>query len=129
MNNTWFYTETRFKAEQFKKATGNCYKVVSVNDYADKKGKLGEGLRLRLLILKDSADYGVNKATGKKNDNNVDENFDVTILSRDVVPTKGDYVSLGEFNDENSFVIKFDLILRFNSCQIVKTPATAKKGA
>lgn len=128
MNNTWFYTETRFKSDEFKKATGNCFKVVSVNDYEDKKGKLGEGLRLRLLILQDKADYGVNRKTGKKCDNNVDENFDVTILSRDVVPKKGDYVSLGEYNHENSFIINFDLILRFNSCQIIKNPASARKG-
>lgn len=119
MQNLWFYTQNTFKAEEFLKATGNTFKVVNVAEYTDKKGKLGEGLKLRLLILKDEAEYGLDK-DGNERQNNVDENFDVYVLSREVVPVKGDYVALEDFNSANSFVIGFDAVLRFNSCKIVK---------
>jgi hypothetical protein len=116
MKNTWKFTQTLFDAQTFLANTGNHYRVVAQQPYLDRKGTAGcKGTVLTLTILEDSTDYGADKETGVKRDNNQFENFDVTILNgqihQDLV--KGDFISLEGYDQENSYVVGFDLILRF----------------
>lgn len=110
--NTHALTRTVILIEKFLKGTGNKYKVVSARPYSDKKGVLPDGYALTLKVLADTIDYGIDK-DGSVRENNEDQNFDVTVLARHTPVKKGDYVSLKDFDDEHSFAIGFDLILRF----------------
>ncbi|MCR6098306.1 hypothetical protein HXA31_17105 [Salipaludibacillus agaradhaerens] len=119
LNNAWVFTETKFKAEEFLKNTGNIYKFVSQRPYVSKKDPSEKGVTLRLLITKDNTDYGSDKKTGLKRDSNTLNNFDVTILNgkEHINVQKGEYVRLIDFIHEKSFVIGFDLILRFRDVE------------
>lgn len=105
--------------------TGNTYKVVSVRPYSDKKGVLPDGYVLTLKVLSDKIDYGHDK-DGIPRENNVDQNFDVTILAKHTPLKKGDYVALKDFDEEHSYAIGFDLILRFRDYK--KIPTNEVKG-
>lgn len=117
--NAWVFTETKFKADEFLKNTHNTYKVVSQRPYVSKKNPDEKGISLTLLIVQDDTDYGVDKKTGLKRDNNTLNTFDVTVLNgKDRIDAqKGDFVSLISFDQERSFVIGFDLILRFKDVE------------
>ena len=67
-----------------------------------------------LLIMYDDMDYGVDKK-GNKRDNNVLNTFEVTILNgqTELPFKKGDKVSLVGYIPEKSYVIGFDVLLRF----------------
>ena len=119
--NAWVFTETKFKSEEFLKNTHNTYRLVSQRPYANKKNPEEKGVMLTLAIAKDDTDYGNDKKTGHKRDNNVLNTFDVTILNgKDRIDVqKGDYVRLIDFDQEKSFVIGFDLILRFKNVEKV----------
>ena len=114
IQNLWVYTQTQFDAEKFLKVTGNSYQFVSAKPYQSKKNPEDKGTTLTLLITHDSMDYGVDK-NGRKRDNNVLNTFDVAILNgKSEVPfKKGDKVSLVGFIPEKSYVIGFDVLLRF----------------
>ena len=99
--NGWFYSKTLFDWDKFAKATQNQYRVVSARPYADKKGKLPDGVTLTLTIMRDNADYGVDK-NGQKRDNNVYQNFDATVLNRRHNVKKGDIVQLLDYDAEHS---------------------------
>lgn len=115
IQNSWVFIQTSFNDKKFSEATGNSYQFVSAKPYQSKKNPEDKGLILTLLITHDSMDYGVDKKTGRKRDNNVLNTFDVTILNgKSEVPfKKGDKVSLVGFIPEKSYVIGFDLLLRF----------------
>lgn len=117
--NAWVFTETKFKAEEFLKNTGNMYRLVSQRPYVSKKDPTEKGVTLRLLITKDDTDYGSDKKTGLKRDSNTLNNFDVTILNgkEHINVQKGDYVRLIDFLHEKSFVIGFDMVLRFRDVE------------
>ncbi|MFK3988368.1 hypothetical protein [Exiguobacterium mexicanum] len=117
--NAWVFTETQFKADDFLTQTHNTYKLVSQRPYVSKKDPDEKGISLTLLIVKDDTDYGVDKKTGLKRDNNTLNTFDVTVLNgKDRIDAqKGDFVSLIGFDQEKSFVIGFDLILRFKDVE------------
>ena len=112
--NSWFYTKTLFDAGLFLKMTGNEFLFVSQKPYQSKKNPEDKGSTLTLSIMRDSADYGVDK-NGNKRDNNVLNTFEVTILNgqTEVPFKKGDKVSLIDFMPEKSYVIGFDMLLRF----------------
>ena len=114
ITNSWKYTRTSFDADSFLKATGNLFQFVSQKPYQSKKNPEDRGVTATLLITHDDMDYGVDKA-GRKRDNNVLKTFEVTILNgQTVLPfKKGEKVSLGKFIPEKSFVINFDVLLRF----------------
>lgn len=114
LQNAWKYSETRFNAENFLKMTRNIYQFVGQKSFASKKHPEDKGVTVTLLILHDDMDYGVDK-NGNKRDNNVLNTFDVTILNgQDTVPfRKGDKVSLGGFIADKSYVIGYDVLLRF----------------
>lgn len=115
IQNIWKFTSTQFDSETFLKATRNTFQFVSAKSYQSKKNPEDSGFTVTLLIMYDDMDYGADKKTGRKRDNNVLNTFDVTILSgKSEVPfKKGDKVSLVGFMPEKSFVIGFDLLLRF----------------
>lgn len=117
--NAWVFTETKFKAEDFLANTHNMYRLVSQRPYVSKKEPDVKGITLTLLIAKDDTDYGNDKKTGLKRDNNTLNTFDVTILNgKDHINVqKGDYVRLIDFIQEKSFIIGFDLILRFKDVE------------
>lgn len=112
--NTHEFTETVIRADKLLECTGNEYKVVSARPYTDKKGVLPDGYILTLKILHDTLDYGFDKE-GKRRENNVEQNFDVTVLAKHTPLQKGDYIALKDFDEEHSFAIGFDLILRFKN--------------
>lgn len=116
MKNTFRFTKTIFMYELFALVTGNEYRVVSQAPYLDKKGTCGcQGTTLTLMILHDSMDYGVDKNTGAKRDNNIFETFDVTILNGQthLDLQKGDLIALKDYDPDHSYVMNFDLILRY----------------
>lgn len=115
--NTWKFTNTIIDWDLMKKGMGNEFKVVSVRDYTDKKGVLNSGYTLTLLVLEDCIDYGFDKE-GNIRENNQYQTFQVTVLNRDVKPKKGDIIELLNFDSNNSFVIGFDLLLRFSNIRI-----------
>lgn len=116
IQNSWVYTHTEFDAEKFLRATRNLFQLVSQRPFVSKKNPDEKGVLVTLLITHDDTDYGVDK-NGNKRDNNVLNTFDVTILNGESsIPfRKGEKVSLGNYLPEKSYVIGFDLILRFNS--------------
>lgn len=114
IQNSWKYTQTTFKIEDFLKATRNEFQFVSQKPYQSKKNPENVGTNVTLLITHDDMDYGVDK-NGRKRENNVLNTFDVTILNgQTTLPfKKGEKVSLGKFIPEKSYVIGFDVLLRF----------------
>lgn len=119
ISNAWVFTETNFKADEFLKNTGNMYRMVSQRPYISKKDPDEKGVTLTLSITKDETEYGVDKKTGMKRDNNILNTFDVTVLNgKDRIDiNKGEYLRLTDFINEKSFVIGFDLILRFKDVE------------
>lgn len=124
--NTFLFTKTIIDWETFSKAIHNQYRVVSARPYTDKKGVLPEGYTLTLMVLKDDYNYGKDK-NGIERENNLYQNFDVTVLNRNSSVKKGDMVRLKDFDAEHSFVIGFDLLLRFRDYEVI--PAQAKGNA
>lgn len=114
LTNIFVFIRTVILSDVFLKGTGNRYKVVSVRPYSDKKGVLPDGYVLTLKVLTDNIDYGHDK-DGIPRENNLDQNFDVTVLSKHTPLKKGDYVALKDFDEEHSYAIGFDLILRFKN--------------
>ena len=126
--NAFMFTNTVIDADKFLNATHNRYLVVSVRPYVDKKGVLPEGFNLTLQVLKDDMDYGIDK-DGKVRENNLYQNFDVTVLSRQVEPKKGDMIKLSGFDSENSYVIGFDLLMRFRNIEVIPSPNKVEQRA
>ena len=121
IQNSWVYTQTQLDVKKFLEAMGNEFQFVSQKPYQSKKNPDDKGVTLTLLIIHDSMDYGVDKS-GRKRDNNVWNTFDVTILNgQSEVPfKKGEKVSLVGFIPEKSYVIGFDLLLRFRDVKKVE---------
>lgn len=119
--NAWVFTETHFKAEEFLRNTHNLYRLVSQRPYTSKKDPNESGVTLTLLITQDETEYGIDKKSGLERDNNVLNTFDVTVLNNKISidVQKGEYVKLIGFIPEKSFVIEFDLILRFEDVEKV----------
>jgi len=119
--NAWVFTETNFRSEEFLNNTGNIFRLVSQRPYVSKKNPDEKGVTLNLQITKDDTDYGVDKKTGIKRDNNILNTFEVTILNgkEHLEIQKGEYLRLVDYIPEKSFVIRFDLILRFKDVEKV----------
>ncbi|EGP5036521.1 hypothetical protein E3429_001094 [Enterococcus faecium] len=119
--NSWVFQETKFKADEFLENTGNIYRLVSQRSYVSKKDPNEKGVTLNLQITKDDTDYGVDKKTGFKRDNNVLNAFEVTVLNGQerLEIQKGEYLRLIDYIPEKSFIIGFDLILRFKDAEKV----------
>lgn len=118
--------KTKIDIEPFLMVTRNTYKVVSARLYSDKKGKLPEGYNLILQIIYDDNDYGLDK-NGEPIENNLFQNFDATILTRKHQIKKGDTIRLIDFDDEHSYLINYNLILRFRDCEVINQQAQVKQ--
>lgn len=125
--NTFMFTRTVIDWPKLEQATGNKYRVVTSRPYRDKKGILPDGTTMTLTVLADNMDYGVNKE-GKPRDNNLYQNFEVTVF-KTVEVEKGDMVKLLDFDADHSYAIGFDLLLRFKDCQVLPTTAKVKGDA
>ncbi|WP_281512697.1 hypothetical protein [Mammaliicoccus vitulinus] len=121
LNHSWAFTETQFNSTKFLENTGNIYRLVSQKPYTSKKNPDDVGVTLTLQITKDSTDYGADKKTGIKRDNNTLNSFDVLILNKKdrIEISKGEHLKLIGFIPEKSFVIGFDIILRFEDVEKV----------
>ena len=126
--NTWNFTKTIIDWETIEKATHNQYRVVSVRPYVDKKGLLPEGYTLCLMILKDDYSYGEDK-NGQPRESNLYCTFDVTVLNRKTALRKGDLVRLLDFDEEHSFAIGFDLLLRFKDYEVIQNQGSKGSNA
>lgn len=116
--NSWNFIKTSFDFDKFARATHNQYRVVSERSYKDKKGKLPDGVTLTLQVVKDDFDYGMDKQ-GNPRENNLFQNFDVTVLNDSLKVKKGDMVQLLDFDEDNSYVIGFDMVLRFKNAKLL----------
>lgn len=124
--NSWNFTKTVFEWDKFAEATHNQYRVVSSRPYKDKKGILPDGIALTLQVTQDDFNYGADK-DGNPRENNLFQNFDVTVLNNKIDVKKGDVIQLLDFDAVHSFVINFDLILRFKDAKVLK-PASPAQG-
>ena len=121
LTNIWFFIKTIIDWAAIEAATRNQYRIVGIRPYSDKKGKLPDGFSMTLQVMYDDFDYGIDK-NGNPRENNVFQNFDVTVLSRQGLEKakKGDIIQLFDFDSENSYAINFDMILRFKSAKILQ---------
>lgn len=117
--NTFLFTKTVIDWDKIAKATHNQYKMVLARPYEDKKGILPDGFVFTLSVLIDDFDYGVDKNNVPR-ENNLYQNFDVTVLNRNTPVQKGDIIRLLDFDEEHSFAIGFDMILRFKNYEVVR---------
>ncbi len=117
--NSFVYTRTVIDWDKMSKALHNQFRVVSSRLYADKKGILPDGVTLTLTVVKDDYDYGIDK-NGQPRENNLYQNFDVTVLNRNHDFKKGDVIRLLGFDAENSFAIGFDLLMRFKDAELIQ---------
>lgn len=122
LQNIFVLTETVFDSETFLKNTKNAYRLVSQRPYVSKKDPSEKGVSLTLQVAYDATDYGVDKKSGRKRDNNVLNTFDVTILdgTDHLDAEKNDWVRLVDYLPEKSYVIGFDVLLRFKAVQKLK---------
>ena len=116
--NIHLFSRTVIEADKFLEATHNQYKVVSVREFIDKKGILPKGFNLTLMVIKDDFKYGVDK-NGVERENNLYRNFEVTVLNQNTPIKKGDIVRLLDFDEEHSYVIKFDVLFRFRNYEVI----------
>lgn len=124
--NVWYYSKTSFDWAKFANMTRNQYRVVCTKPYIDKNGILGDGITLTLTILYDDARYGTDKNGQPRGDNQY-QTFSATVLTRAHNPQRGDIIQLLDFDNEHSFVIRFDTVLRFRDMVILQ-PAQAQDG-
>lgn len=126
--NSYMFTRSTFDSDEFLKVTRNVFQFVSQKPFQSKKHPEDIGVTVTLLIIHDDKDYGTDK-TGKTIDNNVLQTFDVTILNgKTELPfKKGDKVALEGYIPEKSYVIKYDLLLRFSDIKKVGD-SNAKNG-
>ena len=119
LTNLWFFIINKFDWEKFAKVTHNQYRVVSSRPYVDSKGKLPDGYKITLQVIQDDYDYGIDK-NGVQRENNVFQNFEVTVLNRKQPVKKGSIITLKDFDIENSYVFDYNIILRFKDFEVVK---------
>jgi len=119
LTNIWKFTKTVIDWDLIAKSTHNKYQVVSVRKYVDKKGLLADGYILTLMILIDDFDYGFDKS-GQPRENNLFQNFDVTVLTRKCNVKKGDIVRLLNYDAEHSYAIGYDLLMRFKDFEVIQ---------
>lgn len=126
MLNTYQFIRTIIDWETMEKNFGGVFAYVSEEEYHDKKGKLSDGVTVTLRILRDDGDYGINPKTGKKRRTNLGQNFNVTILNGKTETSfqYDDKVKLIDFDQEHSYAIDFDLLLRFKDIQKVQPTST-----
>lgn len=115
------YIRTVIDAEQMLKDFDNVFMVVSIRPYQGKpEQNLAPGATFTLQVMKDNSEVQIDKKTNLPMENNLMEQFQVTIPGQPCPSDikRGDYVRLGKFMPEVSYFINYSLILRFG--EIVK---------
>lgn len=129
MNNCNKFVKTEIMDQELAKITGNVYRVLSVNAY---KGKddVPEGVNVTALVLHDNAPEGYygTKKDGTPREGIVYQNINFTLLTGDTRKTMqdlhaGDMISVFDIDQEHSYYIDFDLILRFKRYEKINNKA------
>lgn len=127
IQNAYRYSVTKINIDQFFRDTLNEYLVVSQRPYRGKTDLDGKiiiepGANITLQIIRDISEPIIDKKTGEIKENNELETFEVTIegCQYPLPLKKGDKVSLGDFDEENSYYINFNLILRFRKIKLIE---------
>lgn len=109
--------------DRFLQDTENTFRVIRVTPYNGKpENNIPAGSNFNLQVLKDNSKPRINKKTGLPVDDNVGENFDVTVPGH-AFPSqikKGDIVALQDFLPDISYYFNRTLILRFGSIKLLK---------
>ena len=122
MNNQNTFVKTVIMNEKLERVTGNRFRVLATKPYAG-KGDLPPGVTVDLLIQEDNAPegfYGV-KADGiTPREGVLYQNMRVTIANGEPAKTladlkAGDEIRLLDFDQEHSYYIDFNLILRYRN--------------
>lgn len=107
--------------------TENAFRVIRVTPYNGKpEDNIPAGSTFNLQVLKDNSAPRINKKTGLPVDDNVGENFEVTVPGH-TFPSqikKGDLVALDDFLPDISYYFDRTLILRFGGIRLLKTKQT-----
>lgn len=120
MNNAGKFAHTVIDADLLAKITGNRYMVLSINPYNGKKD-VPEGVNITALIEEDNAPDGFygTKADGLTPREGVKyQNISFTLLTGNTIQTMkeihvGDEIAVFELDQQHSYFIDFNLILRF----------------
>lgn len=122
INHEYRYIKKIVDGEKFLKDTNNHYAFVGQQRYKGKYDENGQevvpkGVKVTLQIIEDLSEPVIDKESGMVKDNNELQTFDATIIGADYpLPfTKGEEVSLGDFLQDISYYIQFNLILRFGN--------------
>lgn len=125
--NAYRYLFTKIDIERLLKDTLNEYLFVSQRPYKGKKDNEGNviiepGANITLQVITDISEPVIDKKTGEIKENNELETFEVTIegCQYPLPFKKGDKVSLGDFDEENSYYINYNLILRFRKIKLIE---------
>ena len=127
IKNSYRYIKVQIDVERLLGDTLNKFLFVSQRPYKGKSDKEGNevikpGANVTLQIISDISEPIVDKETGEIKENNELETFDVTIegCKYPLSFKKGDKVSLGKFDKENSFYVNYNLILRFREIYLAE---------
>lgn len=127
IQNAYRYSVTKINIDQFFRDTLNEYLVVSQRPYRGKTDLDGKiiiepGANITLQVITDISEPVIDKKTGEIKENNELETFEVTIegCQYPLPLKKGDKVSLGDFDEENSYYINYNLILRFRKIKLIE---------
>lgn len=124
------FVKTVIMNDTFEKITGNRFRVLATKPYAG-KGDLPPGVVVDLLIQQDNAPegfYGV-KADGiTLREGILYQNIRVTIANGEPAKTladlkAGDEIRLLDFDQEHSYYIDFNLILRYRNYEKIRKEA------
>lgn len=111
--------------------TENAFRVIRVTPYNGKpEDNIPAGTSFNLQVLKDNSTPRINKKTGLPVDDNVGENFEVTVPGHTFPSAikKGDLVALEDFLPDISYYFDRTLILRFGGIRLLKAKQTAASG-
>lgn len=117
--------------DRFLQDTENAFRVIRVTPYNGKpEDNIPAGSTFNLQVLKDNSAPRINKKTGLPVDDNVGENFEVTIPGHTFPSSikKGDLVALEDFLPDISYYFDRTLILRFGGIRLLKSKQTAASG-
>lgn len=122
MNNQSKFAVTVIKNDLLEKITGNRYRVLATKPYAG-KGDLPPGVTVDLLIQEDNAPegfYGVKEDGITPREGVLFQNMRVTIANGEPAKTLanlkvGDEIRLLDFDQDHSYYIDFNLILRYRN--------------
>ena len=132
MNNSSKFVKTVIKIDDLMRITGNKFKVLATKPY-EGKNDIKPGITLDLLILEDNAPAGYygTKPDGSPKEGIMFQNIRVTVCNgekdKSMADLKaGDDISLYDFDENHSYFIDYNMILRFGRYEKVGAPRDGK---